>query len=74
MPNFIDIPTETMNKAKENRLKYFEQQIAELQLNIRIYEANVAVFGTPSDSTSLSNEIAKLDRMTLNYQTVKDME
>lgn len=66
--------TEIRELVKANRLKYFEQQIAESQVNIRIYEANVVVYNQPADITSLANEVTKLSRLTLGYNTVYDLD
>lgn len=68
------VSPETMEAVKANRLKFFEQQIAESQMNIRIYEANVTAYGLAQDSVALTNEIAKLDRLTLSYNVVKDLD
>lgn len=68
------VSPETMATAKANRLKFFEQQIAESQLNVRIYEANVASYGLVADTTALTNEVAKLERLTLNYDTVSELD
>lgn len=70
----FEVSPETMATAKANRLKFFEQQIAESQINVRIYEANVVAYGLASDITALANEVAKLERLTLNYDTVSSLE
>lgn len=66
----FDVNTDVLQRAKENRLLYLQQQLAETQLSITILQNSFAAYGDPAEQTMLQNEIKKWDRLVVNYETV----
>lgn len=66
---------EIMERAKENRLTFFETQIAETQLNILILEKNLTAYNNQAaDAAQLAGEQAKLEKLEMNYTVVKELQ
>lgn len=67
----FNVRPEIMQRIKEARLSFFEQQIGETQLNILILQKSVETYNEPNDIASLAQEQIKLNKLVLNFETVE---
>lgn len=67
----MEVSEEIKKAVKEHRLKQLEQQIADVQLTMTIYQKMIETYEGKEDRAQLAVEIMKLDRLQLAYETVK---
>lgn len=64
------VPDDIKLQTKTQRLQFFARQIAETQLNIKVYDALITQFNLNEDIQARDTEIKRLDRYVISYNIV----
>lgn len=65
----FQVQQDILNQVKQQRLQFFSRQIAETQLNIKVYNALIEQYNRPEDISLRDVEFTKLQRYVTSYNT-----